>query len=784
MSHETAPARPAQATLFGDPGEATVEVEGTVRRTRVTREETGFRVMDVALDTGKVDTWVGVMPNMPNGTHARAVGVYESSKFGLQLKVHTVVAVMPSDPEALIEYLSDLVPGVGPVLARRIVTHFGTETQKVLEESVERVAEVPGIGAKKAQAMHDKWLEVRVVGQILVWLQSNGASPALAMKVFKRFGSRAIELVSANPYRLALDVPGVGFLTADKIAKRLGVGHASVERAQAGTLHCLEQATAEGHCYVPVRTLIAAARKLLDVEASTVTVALTALGESGHVKVEGTGQARRIFPAKLLDAEERVASRLHALLAAPLTAGPWPRLGASPARPTAGAVDVNAVIRAYEKSTGIQLAPEQADAVRAAATSKVLVITGGPGTGKTTITKCVLALFDALKLDVKLASPTGRAAKRLAEVALQPAQTIHRLLEYDPKEHAFKRHRGNPIEATALVVDETSMLDLKLADDLLAAVHDGTRLVLVGDVDQLPSVEAGAVLRDLIASGVIPTVRLARIFRQAEGSGIIDNAHRINRGEAPVGATTSDGDFFVFERLNASAAADMAVHLATERIPRAFGIRPRDVRVLSPMKKGDAGTVTLNQRLQATINPTGPSVVRGGVEFRVGDLVMQTANSYDRGVFNGDVGTILRIEPSLVKEGKKTVVVEIDEAEVPYEERDLRELQLAYASTIHKAQGGQFKAVVLVMLSTHFVMLSRNLFYTAVTRGEKKVAVITDQRAVAAAISETRRGQRHTTLAARLRGAMDDEVPDPDPFNELGPDEPFAAAFLQDVGDR
>ncbi|RTL22387.1 MAG: ATP-dependent RecD-like DNA helicase, partial [Rhodocyclaceae bacterium] len=781
---------PQQADLFGDAGArparggpapaARVEMEATVVRTRFRNAETGFSVVDVRrTDTGEPDKWVGCMPALQSGSLALAVGTHEDTKDGAQLTVETVAPIMPKTIEGVAEYLCSLGVGIGPKLSAKIVEHFGIDTLAILERSPERLTEVPGVGGKKSGKLVKAWADSRVVGQIMIWLQGHGATPGLATRIYKRYGSRAIELIQENPFRLALDVAGVGFATADAIAKKLGVGGDSPERVQAGVLHATDKRADDGHCYTDDDVLVRAALKVLnkDVDAdvpgavrvtpSQAHVAVQALAHGGHVVREDSA----IFPTRLFQAEERVADRVRALLAAP-PVGPAPepadtagiltalRTGslddyaalraealARPRRPAK--VDPDAVIAGYERQAKITLADEQRAAIRAVAEHKVVVVTGGPGTGKSTITKGIIAVFQALGLDIRLAAPTGRAAKRLGDATKLGAETIHRLLEFSKEKRCFLRDRANPIEGHAIVIDEASMMDLALADSLLGAVPDGARLVIVGDVDQLPSVNAGAVLRDLIESGVVHTVRLTRIFRQAEGSAIIDNAHRINRGERPVGSKDPGGDFFVVDRPEPEAAADLVIHLATERIPRAFGIPARDVRVLSPMRRGVVGTLELNRRMQAAINPEGPAITRGDTVYREGDLVMQLTNDPDEGVYNGDIGTIARVRA----EGPKpSLTVDFDGREVDYESSDLGSLQLAYASTVHKLQGGQAPAVVFVMLNgAHNVMLSRNLLYTAVTRAERKVVLVTDPRAIATALRETRREQRDTRLAERLR---------------------------------
>jgi exodeoxyribonuclease V alpha subunit len=663
----------------------------------------------------------------------------KDAKHGEQLKVETLITVAPSTLEGIERYLgSGMVPGVGPAYAKRIVEAFGMEALEVLDRAPERLVEVPGLGPKRADAVAKAWEKQRAVGAIMIFLQQHGVSPSLAAKIYKRFGARAIDEVSQHPYRLALDVWGIGFKTADRIARSIGVGADAPERAQAGVLQTLHDIAAKGHVYTTRPELAEQAALMLEREPVAVDEATDVLARSGRVRIERLASGDvAVYPTELHDAEVRLAKRLRSLMERE-----------APGRELmAGAI--GPAIEAFEKRAGVELAAAQRAAVEQAARHKVLVVTGGPGVGKTTIVRAMLALFDRGRINVRLAAPTGRAAKRMSEATGREAVTLHRLLEFDPKQRTFARRFGRTIEAGALIVDEASMLDLALADALLQATGDHARLVLVGDVDQLPSVGPGAVLRDVIASGEVPTVRLTQIFRQAEGSLIVRNAHRIHDGEPPETATGPDGEFFVIERKTPESAAETILESVVRRIPARFGLDPKtQVQVLTPMHKGDVGAVVLNERLQQALNPVGPSVTRGQRTLRLGDKVMQLKNDYDREVYNGDVGYI-----SAIDDVERTVMVRFDDRDVAYEEGDLDELTLAYATSIHKSQGSEYPAVVVPLLTQHYVMLSRNLLYTAVTRGKKLVVLIADPRAVALALGETRREERRTYLAERLRQA-------------------------------
>ena len=749
-----------------------VTLEGEVLRTTYESETSGFRIVRLGVP-GRSEpvTLVGVFPRVYSGATLRATGVWEKDPtHGEQLRVSGVTVLEPKTALGLEKYLgSGVVPGIGPSYAKRIVEAFGQDTLRVLDEAPERLYEVAGLGKKRIAAVVDAWRENRALHDVMVFLQANGVSPGLAARIVRRYGPRAAQIVSDEPYRLALEVAGIGFRTADRIAESVGVARDSPLRHQAGLLQTLRDETDRGHTFTHESSLFVSTRELLQdsVDDASLVRALGGLVHGGHAVVDappagvalalaslsaaanagheeetsydaGTGAPtgeplRHVYTTDVLEAEARLARRFVALVKSP------------PARTIHVTADERAEV---ERGAGVPLSEEQRLALDAAIASPVLVITGGPGVGKTTLLRAILAMFRKAKLMVRLCAPTGRAAKRMSESSGGEALTIHRLLEVDPKSLTFKRNEENPLEGDAFVVDETSMVDVRLADSLLRAIPDGKRLVLVGDVDQLPSVGPGNVLFDVIASQVVPVVRLTRIFRQGDASRIVLAAHAINRGEFPEsGERGEDADFFVVPSKDAQTTAKLVEELVVTRIPRKFGFDPvRDVQVLTPMNKGPLGALALNDTLQAVLNPGSGGLTRRTRTFRVRDKVMQIRNNYDTQVYNGDVGVVTQL---LADEAG--LVVSFGERDVTYERGALDDLVLAYACTIHKSQGSEYPAVVIPLSSSHFVMLAKNLVYTAVTRGRKLVVLVCEPRALQLALSPDRwREDRRTGLAWRL----------------------------------
>jgi exodeoxyribonuclease V alpha subunit len=629
-------------------------------------------------------------------------------------------------------------------MAQRLVAHFGVDTLDVIDRNPERLLEVEGIGRVRMNLVHHAWIEQRRIREVMLFLQTHGVSTSHAVKIYKQYKERAIALVKENPYRLATDVFGIGFKSADQIAGQLGIAKTSPERAQAGVLYALGALAEEGHVGAPKNDLLARAAEMLEVDAILVEQAVATLAETDRVVVEPYLVGPQGPTHEAFDGGSAVY--LTALHAAEVgSAELLGRLASTGADPIA--IDTERALAWYETNQGIKLAPHQKEALAHAVQSKVMVITGGPGTGKTTIVNALLSILEKKGLRIALAAPTGRAAKRMSEATGREAKTLHRLLEFTPKGMRFARDQKSPLDADVVVLDEASMVDVPLFHHFLQALAPKVRLVLVGDIDQLPSVGPGRVLGDVIDSGRIDVVRLTEIFRQAKESLIVKNAHRINEGEMPIGGNAdSASDFFFIEREEPEQVLATIKQLIRDRIPKRFGFDPiADVQVLTPMNRGTLGAASLNAELQALLNPEGPSLVRGARLFRQGDKVMQLRNNYDLDVYNGDIGIVTRVD-----EASRSLSVRYDERMVEYEDSDLDELACAYACSIHKSQGSEYPCVVIPVHTQHYVMLRRNLLYTAVTRGRKVVVLVGSRRAVGLAVRNVRSEPRFTQLAARI----------------------------------
>ena len=736
--------------LFSSP---TAKVlEGTLERVVYANEESAWSVVKLApAGGGEAVTAVGKLLGVRPGESLRLEGEWEEDKkFGRQFRVAAYRTITPATLEGIEKYLgSGLIPTIGKVMAGRLVERFGQQTLEVIEHQPERLSEVPGIGKKRSAEIQRAWVEQGEIKEVMVFLQSHGVTTSHAIRIYKTYGPGALGVVRNDPYRLAVDVRGIGFKSADQVAAALGLPHDSPQRARAGLLHVLDDASGEGHVYLPQDRLMDDAGALLGLGTENLEPALAALAAEGLVAVETSGAAAPAVPAgPAVAAVPAVYLRpLHA--AETGLAEALRRLVRRPRRPLA--IDLDRALAWFEAKERIELAGQQREAIRRGVTSQVLVITGGPGTGKTTLVRGIVRILAAKKQRVALAAPTGRAAKRLGEATGKNAATVHRLLEFDPQTRTFQRGPERPLSADLLIVDEASMLDVALAHAVARAVPPGGRLVLVGDVDQLPSVGPGRVLADLIDSKAIDVVRLSEIFRQAKESRIVVNAHRVNRGEMPLtGRGEGGSDFFFIERREAEKVLETLLQVVAERIPSSFGLDPMtDVQVLTPMNRGLLGTENLNRELRARLNPPregGVEMARGDQVLRVGDKVMQQRNNYELDVFNGDLGRVAAID----LEDRRLAVTMDDGRRVEYESGDLDELVPAFACSIHKSQGSEYPAVVVPLHGQHYVMLERNLLYTALTRAKKLVVLIGERRALAVAVNNRKTRDRFTRLAARL----------------------------------
>jgi exodeoxyribonuclease V alpha subunit len=709
---------------------------GSVERVTFHSEETGFCVLRVKV-RGHRDlvTVVGEAPIITPGEYIESTGGWVTDRaHGLQFKTTQLRVVPPTTLEGIERYLgSGMVKGIGPHFARKLVQAFGAEVFDVIAQTPHRLQELGGIGPKRTARVVAVWAEQQVVRDIMVFLHSHGVGTARAVRIYKTYGTDAITRVQENPYRLALDIHGIGFKTADTLAQRLGIPRDAVIRAQAGIRHVLQTFADEGHCAVVQTELIEVATTLLEIPETTIVQAITLEVQEERLIAEAIDGQPCLLLAPLYRAEVGVATQLLYLLDG---APPW------------GAIDPAKAIPWVEQQTGRTLAASQHAAVAQVLTGKVTVITGGPGVGKTTIVTSILQALRAKRMRVLLCAPTGRAAKRLSEATGLEAKTIHRLLEFDLKGMGFLHNTTNPLAADLVVIDEVSMVDVVLMAQLLRAIPAPAAVLLVGDVDQLPSVGPGAVLADIITSGRIPTVTLTEIFRQAASSQIIVNAHRINRGQMPATPETSDTDFYVITADTPEDIQAKLLRMVTERIPQRFGLHPiRDVQVLTPMNRGSLGARALNVALQEALNAHAtPTVTRFGWSYAPGDKVIQTINDYDKDTFNGDIGQVMRVD---LEEGE--VVISFDGREVTYDVAELDEVALAYATTVHKSQGSEYPAVVIPLATQHYPMLARNLLYTGVTRGKQLVVLIGQPKACALAVRNVRAMRRLTNLAARLR---------------------------------
>ena len=713
-------------------------LDGVVERLTFADPESHYAVVRLKVKGRREPvTVVGPLASTQEGEQLNLKGRYEvHPKWGEQFRVTWWYAVLPATVAGIQRYLaSGLIKGIGPELANRLVTHFGPQTLEVIDHTPERLEEVSGIGPKRIKQITRDWQEHQGAREFLVALQGLGLSLSFATKIYKQYGDRALEVATANPYQLALDIQGLGFTTADRLASRLNLDPLTPARLAAGLVHTIDVMSGEGHVFVPKDLLLTNAQELLNVPQDPLSEALRTLAREGRVVVQDLSEGQAVYKKTAWVAESGIARDLGLLKMTPAPPAP---------------LHLNDLLDQVQKERGLELSEEQAQAVTLALKEKVFILTGGPGTGKTTIVSCILDLYQQLGARVLLMAPTGRAAKRLSETTGDEASTIHRALEFSPQIGGFRRNAAEPLRADVIVVDEMSMVDTFLMYHLLRAIPQGARLVMVGDVHQLPAVGPGNVLKDLMDSGVVPVARLTQIYRQAKESLIVVNAHRVNQGAFPLlPRRFGEVDFVFVELQDPGAIKARLLDLVSWQLPRGYGFDPvRDLQVISPMHRGAVGVQNLNHALQQRLNPRAPRFTFGARVFRRGDKVMQLRNNYYKEVFNGDIGLVTGFIPDTGQ-----LVVEFDGRKVFYESGEGDEITLAYAVTVHKSQGSEFPGVVLILTTQHYLLLQRNLLYTALTRGRRLVVLMGSKKALALAIKNDKPVRRYTDLTAKLRQA-------------------------------
>jgi len=735
-------------------GKMPEEIKGQIERITFFNEENNYTIAKMRVH-GRTDTItvVGTLFSVTPGEVLRLSGYWDKHpRYGEQFKVITCESLLPATVKGIEKYLgSGMIKGIGPVMAKRLVSRFGDETLTVIEKDIGRLHEVDGIGEKRIEMIQKAWEEQKEIREVMIFLQGQGVSPAYAVKIYKQYGRDSIRVVEENPYRLAADIFGIGFITADKIAEKLGVPRDSKIRAEAGILYVLKELSDEGHVYYPHELLIKKGSEILGLEEEKIPPALDKLAQEGKAVIEdrrpkdeacpasqsearGRGTTEKaVYLAKYHISELGIVNKLKTILTFPRQL----RL-----------MNIDEVLEWVQRDLKIALSEKQVEAVKASVNSKAMIVTGGPGTGKTTIINAIMRIYRKMEQKVLLAAPTGRAAKRMTEATGYEAKTIHRLLEYSPGSNTFKKDETNPLDADMVIIDETSMVDTLLMYYFLKAVPSRATLILVGDVDQLPSVGPGNILKDIIDSRILTTVRLNEIFRQSRQSMIIVNAHRVNSGQMPISSQDEEHlhDFYFLNIDEPERILEKIIYLSKEGIPARFGYDPvNDIQVLTPMHKGVIGVSNLNQELQRELNPGQDELIRGGKALKIGDKVMQIRNNYDKDVYNGDIGRITKIDREI-----QELKVDYDGRLVSYEYSELDEIVLAYAISVHKSQGSEYPVVIMPVVTQHYMLLQRNLLYTGITRGKKLVVLIGTKRAMAIAIKNDKPQKRYTLLRERL----------------------------------
>ncbi|MFC1490866.1 ATP-dependent RecD-like DNA helicase [Candidatus Latescibacterota bacterium] len=719
------------------PKENIETLKGLVKIITYHNEENGYVVAKIIPDGGRdtdINTVTGNVNMLSVGETVEFNGYWVmDKKYGRQFRFESYESVIPATLEGIKRFLaSKYLKGIGPKLAERIVEEFGKDTIKVLDESPERLKEVKGLTAKLRASIQNGWASHRLIRDIMIFLQSYDISAAYASRIYDTYGSETIDKVRKNPYRLIKDIKGVGFIKADEVATKLGIKKDAPDRIRAGVLYCLDCTVDNGNVYSPLTPLVESAAETLDIESSIILETVESLSKSGAIYAD----EERVYRADLYLCEDQLSKRLKLIAATPLQ-GKLP-----------GEKEIEAMVAEIEGKQHMSLAPLQRKALTEAARSNMLVLTGGPGTGKTTTVLGIIEMFKSMKKTVMLCAPTGRAAKRLSETTGMEAKTIHRLLEYDPHRGRFAKNEGDPLGTHVVIVDEVSMVDTVLMNDFLAAVSPYTVVIIVGDVDQLPSIGPGNVLRDIIDSGEVPTIRLTEIFRQAQSSRIVKSAHMINSGKIPYTDNENSGNFFFVRDSEPSKITNKIVDMVARRLPERYGFDPvNDIQILSPMHKSETGVANLNRLLQERLNPFNsmlPEVRKGDWVFRRGDKVMQIRNNYDKLVYNGDIGRIIDIDT------KGEVLTARFDITVEYSFSELDELVPAYAISVHKSQGSEFKCVIIPVTTQHFIMLKRNLLYTAVTRARDLAVLVGDTKALAIAVNNDQVSERYTSLKEKL----------------------------------